>query len=122
VAADFVVLFHFLFVLFVVLGGLAAIPWPRVMWLHIPAVAWGVIIELSGGTCPLTPLENELRRRQGLSAYEGDFITHYILTILYPEGLTRPIQIWLALAASVLNAMIYAGIWKRTVVKGRRQT
>jgi hypothetical protein len=115
VAADLVVVCHLLFVMFVVFGGLIAIFRPRLMWLHLPAVAWGVIIEFSGGTCPLTPLENELRRRQGLSGYEGDFVAHYILLTLYPEGLTRTIQICLGLTAIVFNAIIYAFLWKRKV-------
>ena len=116
-AADFVVVFHFLFVMFVIFGGLIAIVWPRMIWLHIPAVAWAVIIELGGGTCPLTPLENELRRRQGSSGYEGDFIAHDILATLYPEGLTRTLQICLGLTAIVFNAAIYAFVWKKLATR-----
>jgi Protein of Unknown function (DUF2784) len=113
VVADLVVVLHFLFVMFVVLGALVAIIRPRVMWLHIPAVAWAVMIELTGGTCPLTPIENELRHREGLSGYEGDFIAHHILRVLYPEQLTRTEQVWLGFAALAGNIAIYTLVWKR---------
>jgi hypothetical protein len=111
--ADLVVLLHFLFVLFVVCGGALALWWPRIIWLHVPAVLWGAWIEFSGGICPLTPLENELRRAQGQAAYEGDFIAHYILPVLYPGGLTRTHQLVLGALALLLNVVIYAAVFGR---------
>jgi hypothetical protein len=94
-------------------GGLLALRWPRIAWLHVPAAAWGAWIELSGGTCPLTPLENRLRAAAGLAAYEGDFIANWIFPVLYPDGLTRSTQLALGSAAIVLNAAIYVLVWKR---------
>jgi hypothetical protein len=73
-AADFVLLLHLAFILFVVLGGLIVFRWPRFMWLHIPAAAWGEFIELTGRVCPLTPLENRLRIAAGETGYSGGFI------------------------------------------------
>ena len=107
VAADFVVLVHVAFVVFVVLGGLLVARWPRLALLHLPAVAWGVFIELRGWICPLTPLENALRQRGGSSAYEGDFIEHYILPLLYPAHLTRSTQIGLGSLAVIINLLLY---------------
>jgi hypothetical protein len=86
------------------------------MWVHIPAVFWGVLIEFTGWICPLTPLEIELRRRAGEAGYEGDFIAHYVLPILYPDGLTRGTQLVLGLLALVINLALYAMVFKR----GRR--
>ncbi len=106
--ADLVVLLHFLFVAFVVCGGVLALWWPRILWLHLPAVAWGVFIEFAGWICPLTPLENRLRRAQGEAGYEGDFIAHYLLPILYPEGLTRGHQRVLGGLALIFNLLVYA--------------
>jgi len=105
--ADLVVLVHFVFVLFVLCGGVLALRWPRVVWLHVPAVVWGVLIEFSGWICPLTPLENRLRRAQGETGYEGDFIEHYILPLLYPDGLTRRHQFFLGGLAIAINVAIY---------------
>ena len=105
--ADAIVALHFAFVAFVVLGGLLALRWPRVAWLHVPAVIWGAIIEFTGWICPLTPLENRLRRAGGEAGYERDFIAHYILPVLYPEGLTRMDQIVLGGVALGINATIY---------------
>ncbi len=103
-----VVVVHCGFVLFVALGGLAVWRWPRAAWAHLPAVAWGVWIEVSGGICPLTPLENHLRQMGGEATYTGDFIGQHLLPVLYPEGLTRPIQWGLAALVAVLNGAIYA--------------
>jgi Protein of Unknown function (DUF2784) len=111
--ADLIVLVHFGFVLFVVFGGLLVLRWPSVMWLHIPAAAWGIFIEFAGWICPLTPLENRLRRGQGETGYEGDFITHYILPILYPEGLTRSTQLILGTLAFAINGTVYAFVFWR---------
>jgi Protein of Unknown function (DUF2784) len=114
VAAALVALVHLAFVLFVALGGALALRWPRVMWLHLPAAVWGVWIEWSGRICPLTPLENTLRAEAGLPPHEGDFIARWIFPMLYPQGLTREIQIALGLGVIVLNAIIYAVVMTRT--------
>lgn len=106
-AADLVVVVHAAFVMFVVLGGTLVARWPRVAWLHLPAVAWGVFIELAGWVCPLTPLENYLRERGGSSAYRGEFIEHYLLPVLYPAALTRARQIWLGILTIVVNLCLY---------------
>jgi hypothetical protein len=110
---DLIVIVHFAFVLFVVLGGLLAFWMPRVIWVHIPAVIWGVAIEFGGWICPLTPLEQRLRQQQGDAGYEGDFIAHYILRALYPEGLTRRDQLFLGAIALTLNIAIYALVFLR---------
>lgn len=109
--ADLVVLLHVLFVAFVVFGGLLALRWPRIIWLHVPAAVWGVLIEFTGWICPLTPLENRLREAAGESAYEGDFVGRYILPALYPEGLTRTSQRILGAVALAINGVIYAVIF-----------
>jgi hypothetical protein len=112
--ADFLVVFHLAFVLFVVLGGLLVLRWPRLAWLHLPAAAWGAWIEAAGWICPLTPLENDLRRAAGQSGYPGGFIEHYILPVLYPPGLTREAQLILAALVVVINVITYGVLlWRR---------
>jgi hypothetical protein len=106
--ADVVVGLHFIFVLFVVLGGLLVLRWPRVAYLHIPAAVWGAAIELAGWVCPLTPLENWLRRQAGSAGYSGGFIEHYILPILYPSALSRDIQLLLGFLVIAANLGVYA--------------
>ena len=113
VAADLVVVVHAAFVVFVILGGLVVARWPRMAWLHLPAVAWGVVIELAGWICPLTPLENYLRERAGSSAYQGDFIEHYLLPVLYPAQLTRVRQIWFGVLAIIINLCVYMYVIRR---------
>ena len=111
--ADAVLVFHFAFILFVGGGGLLALWWKHAPWVHLPVAAWGVYIELSGNVCPLTPLENELRRMAGQEGYAGSFIEHYLLPIIYPGGLTREIQLALAALVLVLNVAIYGFVWRR---------
>ena len=117
IAADAVLLFHFAFVLFAVLGALLVWRWRWVLWLHLPAVAWAAFVEFSGRVCPLTPLEVELRRLAGQSGYRGDFIEHYVGSLLYPTGLTRQTQIVLGAAVVLINVAIYAAIARRYLRK-----
>jgi hypothetical protein len=110
--ADLVVWIHFAFVVFVVLGGVLVMRWPRLIWVHLPAAMWGVIIELCGWICPLTPLENWLRRKGGGENYHSDFVAHYLLPMLYPQGLTRKSQITLGALVVVVNVAIYGWIFR----------
>jgi hypothetical protein len=115
ILADIVVLIHLGFVIFVVLGAVL-IYWRRwIMWLHLPAVVWAIWIELSGGICPLTPLENRLRTKAGQNAYDNNFVAEYLLPILYPDGLTRKVQFMMAMLVIVINIAIYGSIiYKRS--------
>lgn len=112
--ADLIVCLHAAFVLFVVFGGLIVLKWPSVMWLHLPAALWGALIELGGWVCPLTPLENWLRVQAGAAGYHGDFIARYLLPVLYPEHLTREVQLILGGLVLVINMALYGWIWRRT--------
>ena len=116
--ADVVVVLHFAFVLFVVLGGLLVLRWRWVAYLHIPAAIWGVLIEFAGWVCPLTPLENRLRTAAGQAGYQGDFVEHYILPALYPAPLTRNIQLVLGCLVLGLNLGIYGYLLRRSATNG----
>lgn len=114
--ADAVLLMHFAFVLFVALGGFWVIKWPRLTWLHLPALAWAIWIEISGAICPLTPLEQSFRQQAGEATYAGSFIGHYIEPVLYPVGLTREEQWWIAGIAVAVNMVAYlvaVWMWRR---------
>ena len=114
IAADLVVLIHFAFILFVVAGGFLVIKWKKFLLFHIPAVTWGVLIEFFGWICPLTPLENELRAAGGGIGFSGGFIEKYIVSIIYPEGLTRGIQLFLGIIVIFINLFIYGCLlWQR---------
>jgi Protein of Unknown function (DUF2784) len=112
--ASIVLAAHGAFVLFVVAGGALVLRWPRVAWAHLPAAAWGAGIELAGGICPLTPLENRLRELAGQAGYDGGFVEHYLLAWLYPDGLTGEIQLALGLAVVIVNVAVYATVWVRS--------
>jgi hypothetical protein len=107
ILADLLVIVHFSFVLFVVLGGVLAWRWQPIMWVHLPAVVWGVLIEWAGWICPLTPFENWLREMGEEAEYIGSFVEHYLITILYPEDLTRELQITLGFVVLAINVLIY---------------
>jgi hypothetical protein len=111
--ADLVVLVHFLFVLFSLLGALLVIRWRKIMWFHLPAAFWAAVVEFSGKICPLTPLENWLRIQGGAAAYSGDFIGQYLLWLLYPSGLTRNVQIILGAIVVGINIGLYTYLFAK---------
>ena len=115
--ADAVLLLHFGFLAFVVGGALLVWRWPRLAWLHLPALAWGGYVVLAGEICPLTPLENALRQAGGASGYEGSFIEHYLVPLIYPGAVQGPtgreLQVVLGLALLVFNATVYGLAWRR---------
>lgn len=107
IAADLTLVVHLAFILFVVGGALLVYRIPRLVWLHIPAALWGTWVELSGRICPLTVLENHYRLKAGQAGYAESFIEHYVIPVVYPAGLTRGTQLWLALAVASLNVGLY---------------
>lgn len=112
-AADATLVTHLAFVMFVVVGAALALKWPKAALLHLPAVAWAAFAEFSGHICPLTPLENGLRRAAGDAGYAGGFIEHYILATLYPAGLTRAAQVAIGFFVVALNAALYTLVLRR---------
>ncbi len=107
VAADVTLLVHLVFILFVIGGALFLLRYPRIVWPHVPAAIWGIWVELSGKVCPLTTLENVLREWAGQSGYAESFVEHYIVPVIYPEGLTRDIQLLLATIVLFINLGLY---------------
>jgi hypothetical protein len=112
ILADLVLAAHLGFVLFAIFGGLLALRWRRIAWLHLPAAAWGVVIEFTGWVCPLTPLENWLRRAAGNTPYSGDFIVHYITPVLYSTTLTRADQLLYGSVLTAINVAIYSLVYR----------
>ena len=114
ILADAIVLAHVGFIVFAVFGGLLVLKWKRLAWLHIPAVIWAVVVEVSNWYCPLTPWEIRLRQLSGASGYETGFVEHYILPILYPAALTKKIELVLGLSVLLINIAVYSWVWRRT--------
>jgi hypothetical protein len=118
--ADLVLVAHLGFIVFAVFGGLLAL---RVRWLplvHLPSVAWGAFVELTGRVCPLTPLENALRSGSGDAGYSGSFVEHYLLPIVYPDALSPRVQLFLAAGLVLVNVAVYALVLHRCRTNGRR--
>jgi len=109
-AANLTVFLHLLFVLFVLFGALLTLRWRWTLWLHLPAVVWGIWIEFSSGLCPLTPLEKHFRHMAGEAGYPGGFVAEYILPFIYPVALTRELQLLLGVGVLVLNLLIYGAL------------
>jgi len=113
IAADLLVVFHALFILFVVLGGLLIFRWRWLIAIHLPAAAWAVLLEFKGWVCPLTPWEQGLRRAAGEVGYRGGFIEHYFIPLIYPSGLTPLIQFAIGLFVLSINAILYGNLFRR---------
>ena len=120
IGADLLVVAHLLFIAFAFAGGIAVLRWHWLALVHLPVALWATVVELMGWLCPLTPLENELRMAAGEAGYSGGFVAHYIVSIVYPEGLTRELQWLLAALVVLVNAAIYAVLLIR--LKRRRAT
>ena len=114
IAADGILALHLAFVLFALLGGLLVLRTPRLAWLHLPVVAWAAFVEFTGRICPVTPLEVALRQAAGDAGYAGDFLEHYLVAVIYPEGLTHDVQIILGATVLVVNVAIYAAVLRRS--------
>ncbi|NMY27135.1 DUF2784 domain-containing protein [Pseudomonas sp. WS 5021] len=114
IAADSLVLFHLCFILFVLFGGLLALRWRRVIWLHLPAAAWGMAVEFFHLPCPLTRWENLLRHLAGQEGYGAGFIEHYIIALIYPAGLTPQIQLGLGALVLLINIAVYTRLARRS--------
>jgi len=113
ILADMVLVLHGVFIAWVALGALAVLRRPRLAWLHLPALAWGVWIEASAGLCPLTPLEIGLRLRAGEHGYVGSFVDHYLGALIYPQGLTSQAQWRIALVLLAYNLVLYGLVLRR---------
>ncbi|MEO8674261.1 MAG: DUF2784 domain-containing protein [Casimicrobiaceae bacterium] len=113
VLADGMVALHALFVVFVVAGGALVVWRPRFAFLHLPAAAWGAWVEFTATICPLTPLENEWRHAAGDAGYQGGFVEHYLIPVLYPEGLTSRMQLAFGIAVVAVNVALYGLAWWR---------
>ena len=105
--ADLLVVFHLVFILYVMAGALLIFKWPKTLWLHMPACFWGMTVEFTGWICPLTPWEIRLRRLAGEEGYSGSFIEHYLIPIIYPSGLTREVQMLLGGTVLIVNLSLY---------------
>jgi hypothetical protein len=115
ILAGTVIVAHFLFIAFVAAGGLLVLCWHRLAWVHVPAVVWGVVVEMTGWICPLTPLENHLHSLGGSSSYSGGFIEQYLVPIIYPASLTAVTQYILGGLIIVVNLLFYALIIRKKV-------
>ena len=105
--ADSLVLLHLAFILFVVFGGVLVLKWTRLAILHLPCAIWGVLIEAGGWVCHLTPLEQRFREAAGQAGYSGGFIDHYLMSVIYPTGLTRGMQLALGGLVLATNLCVY---------------
>lgn len=117
--ADLLVIAHGAFIAFALFGALLALRFPRLAWVHLPCAIWGVVVEATGSICPLTPLENHLRRLAGSAGYSSGFIEHYLVPTLYPTGLTDSARWALAAALLCVNIGLYALLWHRQRVSRR---
>ena len=114
ILADLVAILHFLFVIFALFGAILALKWEKAMWIQVPAALWAMAVEYANIPCPATPIEKWLIRKEGLEAYEGGFIEHHILSILYPGQLENSTRIVLGTAVLLLNVGIYWKILRRS--------
>jgi hypothetical protein len=113
ILADTVLVVHFSFIIFTLFGGLLALVGRTAIWFHIPVVLWSSVVNLAGWVCPLTPLENRLRELAGQAGYEGGFVEHYLMEVIYPGGMTRDLELTAGISVLVWNVLLYAYVLHR---------
>jgi hypothetical protein len=118
--ADALVVVHLAYVVFVLAGAVLVRYRPKVLWLHLAAVAWGAYVALAHRVCPLTPLEVSLRVRAGQVGYSGGFVEHYLIPLLYPKALTPGIQIAEGIVVLAVNLALYGWVWRVRLAERRR--
>ena len=109
-AADLTLIVHFAFIIFVVFGALLFIVSTKIIYLHVPALIWGIYIEITHSVCPLTYLENWFLQKANLTTYSQGFIQNYLVPIVYPKNLTEDLQTYLAIVLIVVNMILYGSI------------
>ena len=113
IAANLILIVHFIFILFVVFGALLFFVSTKIIFIHVPAVIWGSYIELTNSICPLTYLENWFLKKSNKTTYSEGFIQNYLVPIVYPMNLTKDLQIYLGIALIVVNIIIYVFIFNK---------
>lgn len=113
ITAELVLVLHFLFIVFVVAGGLLVLWRPRALWVHLPLLVWGTVVSLAGWICPLTPLENRLRAAGGAAEYDGTFLEQYLAPVIYPQGWSRDLALAAGLLLPIWNVLVYVWVWRR---------
>ena len=116
-AANLTLIVHFAFIIFVVFGALLFFVATKIFYVHIPALIWGIYIELTHSVCPLTYLENWFLQKTNLTTYSEGFIQNYLVSIVYPRNLTEDLQTYLAIALIVANTIMYGFIATKTKTK-----
>ena len=106
-AADLTLIVHFAFIIFVVFGALLFFVSTKIIYVHVPALIWGIYIELTHSVCPLTYLENWFLQKANLTTYSEGFIQNYLVPIVYPKHLTDNLQIYFAIVLIVANMIMY---------------
>jgi len=112
--ATFTLIIHFLFIVYVILGGLFFFIKPWTIYFHIPAFLYGLYVEFTQSICPLTYLENFFLSKANLTTYSISFIQKYLYVIIYPINLTKELQITLGISLIVINIIIYAIIYAKS--------
>ena len=116
-AADLTLIVHFAFIIFVVFGALLFFVSTKIIYVHVPALIWGIYIELTHSVCPLTYLENWFLQKANLTTYSEGFIQNYLVPIVYPTNLTGDLQTYLAIVLIVANMLMYGLIISKSKKK-----
>lgn len=88
----------------------------RPVWsaLHILALLWGIVVEVSPWPCPLTLAEQYFETRAGWLAYHGSFLVHYLDAIVYPN-----LPGWAVTIAGVSVCALNLGIYLRRLFRSK---
>jgi hypothetical protein len=121
-AATALAIIHAAFIAFVAIGALLVLRWRWLMYLQLPTAVWGTLIEIGQWECPLTRWENLSLQRAGQSGYSEGFIAHHLFGMIYPSGLSRGVEIALAVLVTVVNSAVYYHVFHGRSARRRGKT
>jgi hypothetical protein len=106
-AVVIVLLLHLVWILWVIFGAFWTSHRRWLTSFHIASLIWGIMVEVGPWPCPLTVAENFFQRRVGAVSSSGDFMQHYISSIVYPD-VSLVLLTVVAVAVCVANLGMYA--------------
>ena len=113
IAADVVILIHFLWLGFVILGFPVALYFNSAKWrlIHLAAVILMILMQVTRTICPLTYLEAWLKSGGNTKdVYPGFFIAEWVERLIYVEDVTLEKIMY---ATMVYLALILLSFWFR---------
>jgi hypothetical protein len=104
---------HFAFIVFIVFGALLVIVRRWMIFLHLPALAYGLLSELLNIKCPLALTESWLRDLSFESGFGVGFLEPFLIGLIYPPNWNQSFGNLMAVLLLTFNLIVYSLVFLR---------